>query len=694
LRIRRLPYPSSTLLSRGRTAAAAVACAALAATGLVAAGAAGAGSASAAAVAGSAAVPAAAASGGIKVAYYDQWSVYQNAFYLKSLDTEGIAKNLNYLIYDFENISPTAPYTCFENTKATDPDPAGENDPNAGDGAEDAYADYGMSYSAANSVSGTADVYNQAIEGNFNQLRELKAKYPNLKILLSIGGWTYSKYFSPMAATASSRQAFVSSCINMFIDGNLPSENGFGGTGSAAGIFDGFDVDWEYPASTGGHLGNITSPNDTADYTALLGEFRGELNTAGSANGKTYYLSAALPGGQDKINKIQTNQIAQYLTFGDVMSYDMYGAWNATGPTDEQDPLFANPNSPETPATGGNETYSIDNAMKAWTAGDPAYGISGGFPASKLTVGVPFYYRGWTGVSAGSDHGLYQSASGPSAGMTYSGNVPGVAMYKEITNIVANSADTYWDPVTDSAYFYDGSNFFGGESPQSIQTQANYVHCNGYGGFMMFSLYDLDPGATLFNDAVNDINGSAGSCPTAPPTTSASASASTTTASASASASASSTGTGTPTGSTSPSTSPSGTGTGSSSGNLLVNPGFETGTLSGWTCSSTDSVTSSPVHSGSHALAGAASGSDDAQCTQTVTVTPNTTYTLSGYVDGSYVFIGDTGGSDNWTPSTSGYQPLSLNVTTSASQTSLTVYVHGWYGEGTYYADDLSLVAG
>jgi len=97
------------------------------------------------------------------------------------------------------------------------------------------------------------------------------------------------------------------------------------------------------------------------------------------------------------------------------------------------------------------------------------------------------------------------------------------------------------------------------------------------------------------------------------------------------------------------------------------------------------------VHSGTHALSGAASNSDDAQCTQTVTVTPNHTYTLSGYVDGAYVFIGDTGGGDNWTPSTSGYQSLSLSITTGASQTSLTVYVHGWYGEGTYYADDLSL---
>jgi chitinase len=97
-------------------------------------------------------------------------------------------------------------------------------------------------------------------------------------------------------------------------------------------------------------------------------------------------------------------------------------------------------------------------------------------------------------------------------------------MYKEITNIVANSADTYWDPVTQSAYFYDGSNFYGGESAQSIQARADYLHCNGLAGAMMFSLYDLDPASTLFNDTVNDVNGSAASCPAAPPSTSPSAS--------------------------------------------------------------------------------------------------------------------------------------------------------------------------
>ena len=201
------------------------------------------------------------------------------------------------------------------------------------------------------------------------------------------------------------------------------------------------------------------------------------------------------------------------------MTYDMHGAFDAT--TNLQDPIYPSPNDPSNPIPPGTEKYSIDAGMKAWTSGDAAYGITGGFPASKATIGFPFYYRGWTGVPAGSNHGLYQSSTGGSPGQTDSGNVPGVAMYKEISSLLTNPADTFFDPTTQGAYWYDGTNFYTGDSPQSIQAKANYLHCNGYAGAMMFSLYDLDPATTLFNDVVNDVNGSAPGCTppsTTPPT--------------------------------------------------------------------------------------------------------------------------------------------------------------------------------
>ena len=110
------------------------------------------------------------------------------------------------------------------------------------------------------------------------------------------------------------------------------------------------------------------------------------------------WLTAATPAGQDKLATIETDKIGQYLDYNNVMTYDMHGGWDATGPTNFQDPLYQAPNDPSTPIPPGTAKYSVDGAVKAWTAGDPAYGIPGGFPANKLTIGYPFYYRGWKGV--------------------------------------------------------------------------------------------------------------------------------------------------------------------------------------------------------------------------------------------------------------------------------------------------------
>ena len=124
--------------------------------------------------------------------------------------------------------------------------------------------------------------------------------------------------------------------------------------------------------------------------------------------------------------------------------------------------------------------------------------------------------------------------------------------------------------------------------------------------------------------------------------------------------------------------------------NLVTNPGFETGNLSGWSCDPTNTVVSSPVHSGSFALQAAPTSSTTGQCTQTISVQANTSYTLSAYVDGPYAFLGVNGGSSTWTSSSS-YAQLSVPFTTGGSQTSLTIFVHGWYGQGSVYVDDVVL---
>jgi chitinase len=130
--------------------------------------------------------------------------------------------------------------------------------------------------------------------------------------------------------------------------------------------------------------------------------------------------------------------------------------------------------------------------------------------------------------------------------------------------------------------------------------------------------------------------------------------------------------------------------------NLLANGNFATGSTSGWTCSSGDTVVTSPTYDGSaYALAGTPTGSDYARCSQVVSVQPSSSYALTGWVEGDYVFLGDsgTGGTDtdNWTPSAATWTELSTSFTTGSSTTSVTIYVNGWYAQPEFYADDLSL---
>ncbi|WP_328525387.1 chitinase [Kribbella sp. NBC_00359] len=129
--------------------------------------------------------------------------------------------------------------------------------------------------------------------------------------------------------------------------------------------------------------------------------------------------------------------------------------------------------------------------------------------------------------------------------------------------------------------------------------------------------------------------------------------------------------------------------TGSAATNLVTNAGFESGSLSGWSCPAGSVTTSSP-HSGSYALQASPSSNDIARCTQSIAVQPNTAYTLSAWVKGSNVYLGVDGGASTWTTSST-WSQLTVPFTTSASATSVTIYLHGWYGLPPYQADDVVL---
>ncbi|MFE0510771.1 chitinase [Streptomyces sp. NPDC058964] len=128
---------------------------------------------------------------------------------------------------------------------------------------------------------------------------------------------------------------------------------------------------------------------------------------------------------------------------------------------------------------------------------------------------------------------------------------------------------------------------------------------------------------------------------------------------------------------------------------LARNGGFESG-LDGWSCTANSGTTvGSPVHAGASALQATPAGSDNAQCAQTVTVKPDSQYTLSGHVRGSYVYLGASGTGTTdvsaWTQSAPAWQQLTTTFRTGSATTRVTIYTHGWYGTGAYYADDISL---
>lgn len=167
--------------------------------------------------------------------YFSQWGVYSRGFKVGKITKMTSANEITFINYAFGNIyKRNGGYECGI-----------VNSMESGDGSGgDGYSDFGMSYNAADSVDGIADTWDQPLAGNFNQLKKLKRKYPNLRAFISIGGWTWSKWFSEAAATDDSRRQLVESCIDVYIKGNLPVIDGRGGPGSGAGVFDGIDIDW------------------------------------------------------------------------------------------------------------------------------------------------------------------------------------------------------------------------------------------------------------------------------------------------------------------------------------------------------------------------------------------------------------------------------------------------------------------
>ncbi|MGC5360269.1 glycosyl hydrolase family 18 protein [Streptomyces sp. DT24] len=416
-----------------------------------------------------------------KVGYFVQWGIYGRQYFVKNLHDSGAAAKLNVINYSFENIDPNN-LTCMNGvTKGTTADP---EDPEQGTGAGDADADYARPFSASQSVDGVADDGWGKLRGNFNQLKKLKKLHPDLKIVVSLGGWTYSKYFSDVAATDAARKKFVSSCVDMYLKGNLPDYNGAGGPGTAAGIFDGFDIDWEWPGSDTGHPGNHWSTNDRDNLTLLLAEFRKQMDALG---GEHRLLTAFTPADPQKVTEgWDLAKVFNSLDVANVQGYDFHGSgsdnsWepNRTG---HQANLYADAQDPY------NFHFSADAAIKAYT--------DAGVEPRKLTLGIPFYGRGWQNVVDGGAAGEWQTAGGAAPGQF--AEEAGTRGYSNLIGAYPTMA-VHHDEQSIATYGYTGNQWWSFDDAWSIGKKTSYVKDKGLLGVMIWEMSGDTTQGTLMN---------------------------------------------------------------------------------------------------------------------------------------------------------------------------------------------------
>lgn len=372
------------------------------------------------------------------IGYFTQWGIY-SGFFEKNLVTSGEVDHLTEIDYAFSNIAPDG--TCASG---------------------DSWADYQRPFAASEAVTGVADAPGQALMGNFNQLKELKAAHPGLKIVMSIGGWSWSSQFSGLAATAAGRQRFVQSCVDQYIRGDLPGLP----AGAAAGIFDGIAVDWEYPDEPGNN--NPFGPQDTPDFTALMVQFHDQLAVQTTRTGEHYLLTANVSANPADAAKLQLRQLTRSVDWFNVMTFDYHGSWEPNGPTDFASNTFADPRDPQ---PSGN-SFSVVQSVRYFEAR--------GVPADKIGIAAPYYAHEWSGVAPGPHgDGLFQPATGAPAD-----NTP------NYDQVIGQPGATHFDVLAGEPYRYDpvSRTFSTYEDPASLAIKGAYIRAAGLRGTFVWSM--------------------------------------------------------------------------------------------------------------------------------------------------------------------------------------------------------------
>ena len=370
----------------------------------------------------------------VLAAYFPEWGIYGRNFQVADVP----AAQLTHLIYSFLNLTSSGEVALF-----------------------DSFAAVEKRFSADQTVSGEADQWyyppsdprsTQTVWGNFNQLAQLKEKYPHLRVTIAVGGWTLSDHFSTVSATAAGRETFATSLVR-FLD--------------TYRMFDGVDFDWEYPGG-GGESGNSASPSDGDNYARLLELVRSKFDALGSRLGRRYEISVASPAGIDKIANFNLAGLAPHVDFFNLMAYDFHGTWEST--TGHQSAF-----------TGDAVGYDIKTAVQSY--------VSAGVAPRQIVLGAPLYTRAWSGVADGGDGGYAELASGAAPGSFEAGNYD----YKDLLAKLQDPAagwKLYWDDRAQASYVYNDREkiFSSFETPTSVAQKSQWAGDLGLGGMMFWDI--------------------------------------------------------------------------------------------------------------------------------------------------------------------------------------------------------------